>query len=143
MAYYAPQEFDSISMLDSILTYPREHSAERGTRRSPGSRKKWTFTRTTRGSNFHDEEEFPAQSGVKQGSLERLGSGFVSTGSPPVRLTESPRGKPFSMTIEFRCAKIRREVEAEKSIPKPEENPGETSSPPDLRYAFEGPKIPR
>lgn len=70
--------------------------------------KKWTFMRTTRGSNFHDGEEFPAQSGAKQGSLKRRGSGFVSTGPPSVRLPKSPRGKPFPMTIEFRCAKVRR-----------------------------------
>lgn len=84
-------------------------------------RKKWAVMRITRGSNFHDEEQqLRAQSGVKQGSLKRRGSGFVSTATPlPSSLLSRPYPRVlekslFSMTIEFRCAKVRREVE--KSI---------------------------
>lgn len=107
---------DNLAMLDITERYwsmavsdPSEFfAAEPRTRRSLRPRgKKWTFMRTTRGSNFHDGEEFPAQSGAKQGSLKRRGSGFVSTGPPSVRLPKSPRGKPFPMTIEFRYAKVR------------------------------------
>lgn len=68
--------------------------------------------RITRGSNFHDEEQqLGAQSGVKQGSLKRRGSGFVSTVTPLSSLPVYPRvleESLFSMTIEFRCAKVRR-----------------------------------
>lgn len=141
-------EFDWILML---ATDPRVYStAKRGTQRSRARGKKWTFTSTTRGSNFHDEEEFPAQSGMKQGSLKRRGSGFVSTGSPPVRLPKSPRGKPFSMTIEFRCAKVRREKSGNR-FQKPLEIPSsavlalqaiEETCPhprPFVTFAFQGP----
>lgn len=68
--------------------------------------------RITRGSNFHDEEQqLGAQSGVKQGSLKRRGSGFVSTVTPLSSLPVYPRvleESLFSMTIEFRCAKVQR-----------------------------------
>lgn len=94
---------------------------------SSDSRKKWTVMRITRGSNFHDEEQqLGAQSGVKQGSLKRRGSGFVSTVTPLSSLPAYPRvleESLFSMTIEFRCAKVRRKKSRNRFPPDIESSP--------------------
>lgn len=83
--------------------------------------------RITRGSNFHDEEQqLGAQSGVKQGSLKRRGSGFVSTVTPLSSLPAYPRvleESLFSMTIEFRCAKVRRKKSRNRFPPDIESSP--------------------
>lgn len=83
--------------------------------------------RITRGSNFHDEEQqLGAQSGVKQGSLKRRGSGFVSTVTPLSSLPAYPRvleESLFSMTIEFRCAKVRRKKSRNRFSPDIESSP--------------------
>lgn len=94
---------------------------------SSDSRKKWTVVRITRGSNFHDEEQqLRAQSGMKQGSLKRRGSGFVSTVTPLSSLPVYPRvleESLFSMTIEFRCAKVRREESRNRFPPDIQSSP--------------------